>query len=387
MAVVSGSIAGIIAVLGELRDALGFSELSIGVIVACGFFASFIAQAGFARWADRGFGRQMATIGIAISAVALFVMVIADSVLMWSLSRAALGFAGGLVLPGVRRAATVLDPENVGENLGRLVIGEIGGFVFGPVIAATLVEVGGIRLPFLVFAILSVMFLPFVMRLPEDTGKRDEGAGLSFDLLKIPRLQGGLILIFGYFFLIGAFESVLPVMFEDDGQPAWVTGVSFTLFALPIVFVSTLAGRVADRVGPPKVAITGMAISAAVTMTYGLIPAIWMLMIVMMLVGFADGFGFIAGQVLISRSVPEDRQAGALGLMGAFEVLGAAIAAIPAAWMYGEVGAGPTWIAVGACALVLLALGAVRLRDTAPVNSSGLSTEWTPHDRHPSPTE
>lgn len=382
----SASIAGIIAVLGELRSELGFAETGIGIIVASGFLASFVAQVGFARFADRGYGRQLATIGIALSAAALLVMVVADTVLVWSLSRAALGFAGGLVLPGLRRAATVLDPENVGENLGRLIVGEIGGFVLGPIAASLLVELGGLRAPFMAFAILSLLFLPFVARLPDDNGERDETASFPFDLLKNRRLQSGLILIFGYFVLIGAFESVLPVMLEDDGARPTTIGLAFTAFAIPLVLVSTRAGRTADRVGPPRVAIAGMAISAAATATYGIIPNVWLLLALMTVVGFADGYGFIAGQVLISRSVAENRQAGALGLMGASEVLGAAVAAVPAAWLYGEYGKGLTWLIVALTALTLLTIGALRLRGTDPVNSSGVDLDWTPLDRHPTPT-
>lgn len=385
MGVMSASIGGIIAVLGELRAELAFTEIGIGVVVASGFLASFIAQIGFARFADRGHGRLMATIGIALSSAALFVMVFADGVVWWSLSRGALGFAGGLVLPGLRRAATVLDPDNVGENLGRLVVGEIGGFIMGPIVAALLVEAGGIRAPFLAFAVLSFAFLPFVVRLPDDRGQHDDRAGFPFDLLTRRRLQGGLILVFGYFFLIGAFESVLPVMLEDDGVRPTTIGIAFTGFAIPIVLVSARAGRTADRLGPPRIAFAGMAFSAAVASTYGFIPNTWILIGLMTLVGFADGYGFIAGQVLVSRAVPEHRQAGALGLMGATEVLGAGIAAIPAAWLYGEVGKGPTWLLVAVTSLVILALGAFRLRGTEPLNESGLDVEWTPVDRYPSP--
>jgi MFS family permease len=370
LGVVTGSIAGIIAILGELRDTFGFSEAAIGVIVAFGFLASFIAQAGFARFADRGFGRQMATIGIAMSAVALLIMVVADSVLVWTLSRAILGFAGGLVVPGLRRAASVLDPERAGENLGRLVLGDVVGFVLGPVVAAGLAEVGGIRAPFLVFAVASVLFLPFVMRLPDDRGEKDATAGLPLDLLKIRRLQGALILVFGYFVLIGAFESVLPVMFEDMGASSLVTGVAFTLFALPILFISARAGRTADRIGPPTVAIAGMALSAVGAVSYGSVGAIWLLIVMMVVTGFADGYGYIASQVMVSRAVPEARQAGALGLMGAAGVLGAGVSAFPAAWIYGEVGRQLAWFYIGAIALIILALGTVRLRNTEPQNSS-----------------
>ena len=113
---ISGAIGGIVALLGELRDELGFGRTSVGIIVASGFLAAFVAQVTLARFADRGYARQMATAGIALCAIALLVMVFANDIVTWSLSRAALGFGGGLTLPGVRRAAVVLDPENAGAH-------------------------------------------------------------------------------------------------------------------------------------------------------------------------------------------------------------------------------------------------------------------------------
>ena len=105
-AVTSAAIGGIIAVLGELRDELGVDNTEIGIIVSAGFLASFVAQIALAPLADRGHGRRMAIAGVVLSAMALFVMAVADGVLIWVLARAALGFAGGLLLPGIRRAAT-----------------------------------------------------------------------------------------------------------------------------------------------------------------------------------------------------------------------------------------------------------------------------------------
>lgn len=388
MAMVGVSIGGIVAVLGELRDELDFEEFEIGVIVAAGFLAAFVAQVGFARYSDRGYGREMAVVGTAVSALALLVMVFADSVAAWSLSRATLGFAAGLITPGIRRAATVLDPDKVGENLGRLVVGEVLGFVLGPAVAAGLVAVAGIRAPFLVLSIGTALFLPFVMRLPTDSGVKDSGrGGASFDLLRIRRLQGALILIFGYFTLIGAFEAVLPVMFQDRGGSAVHTGLAFTVLALPMALVSPWAGRFADRVGPARVATWGMALVGLASMTYGFLPGIIFPVIVMGLVGIGDGFGFTAGQVAVSRAVAEHRQAGALGLMGAAEVLGAGLAAVPAGFIYGAFGAGLAWFCAGALALVLVLVGHLRLRGTDPVSRAGGDLAWTPVDRHPEPRE
>ncbi len=386
LVVVGASIGGIIAVLGELREELGFSETEVGILVAAGFLASFVAQVGFSRFSDRGYGREMATIGTIISAVALFMMVVADSILVWSLSRAAVGFAGGLIVPGVRRAVTVLDPDRVGENLGRLVVGEVLGFVLGPAIAAGFVAVSGIRAPFLVFAIGTALFIPFVMRLPADSGSKDADAGkTSLDLLRNRRLQGALILVFGYFMLIGAFESVLPIMFKDRGGGAVFTGIAFTAFAIPMALVSPRAGRFADRVGAAKVATTGIAVVGLSAMSYGFLPGLILLTIVMGLAGIADGYGFTASQVAVSRAVPEHRQAGALGLMGASEVLGAGLAAIPAAALYGRFGAEVVWPIIGGSTLLVVLIGHLRLRGTEPVGTGGTDLAWTPIDRHPEP--
>lgn len=371
MAVTAGAIGGIIAVLGELRDELGFSETSIGVIVAAGFLASFVAQVGLARWADRGYARKMATIGVAVSAISLAVMVFADTVLTWSLSRAALGFAAGLTIPGLRRAASVLNPANVGENLARLVVGEVVGFILGPVVSAAFVVVGGIRAPFVAFAVGMVLFLPFVARLPPDQGKLDESTrATSFDLLRYRRLQGALMLVLGYFVMIGAFESVLPVMFQDRGGSAVTTGIAFTVLAIPIALVSRFAGRTADRIGPPKVATAGFVCAAAATLFFGYLPGLLLPILVMLLVGLADAFGLAGAQAAVARSVPEDRQAGALGLMGAAEVLGAGVAAIPAAVMYERSGSGPTWLTVGLVVLISVGLAHSRLHGTEPVRRS-----------------
>lgn len=369
MGVTAGGIGGIVTVLGELRDELGFSGTGIGVMVASGFVAAFVSQVTLARMADVGHARKMATAGIALSAAAMVVMVFARDLAVWILSRAALGFAGGLILPGVRRAASVRDPARAGENLGRMVVAETTGFIFGPTLTALLVWVGGIRLPFAVFAAAMLLFLPVAMRLPPDRGLLDvSGRATSFDLLRGRRLQGALTIVGGYFMMIGAWEAVLPVMFADRGAGAALTGITFTMVALPIMLVGTRAGRLADRVGPVRVTMAGLIAVSLSTMTFGVIPGVIPIAGVMMLVGFADGYGFTAAHAVVARAVPEQRQAAALGLMGAAEVAGAAVAALPAALMYDRLGSGPTWAAVGVTVLVLVVAGWFRIRGTVPVS-------------------
>ena len=371
MGVTTGSIGGIIVVLGPLRDEQGFSDTEIGIVVAGGFLAAFAAQVALAPYADRGHGRAMAVAGVALGAAALGAMAVLDGIAAWTASRAALGFSAGLVLPGLRRAASVMNPAKAGENLGRLMVGEVLGFVAGPVISAVMVTVGGLRAPFVAFAAGMALFLPVVARLPADRGLTDARRRSSLDLLGRPRLQGALIMILGYFVVVGAFEAVLPVMFQDrDGDPIH-TSIAFTVLALPIAAVGPRAGRLADRLGPARMAAAGMGVVAVLTATYGFWPGLAAPMAVMALVGVADGFGATAGQVAVARAVPEQRQAGAMGLMGAVEVLGAGVAAIPAAVAYDLWGERPAWVVTGAASLVLIFAGWLRMRDPGPATADG----------------
>ena len=371
MAVTSSAIGGIIAVTGELRDVLGFTEGAIGIVVAAGFFGSFFAQIAFSRLADLGHGRQMAIIGIALSSVALFTMALADPLWLWIVARGLLGFAVGLVTPGVRRAASVHNPDKVGENLGRLVVGDMSGFLLGPVAVAAMAALFGFRTPFFVLAIGMALFVPIVTRLPADSGLLDtSGRRHSFDLLRVQRLQGALLLVVGYFALIGAWEAVMPVMFADRGGTPFTTGLAFTLLGVPMLLFSTRAGRAADRIGPPKVATAGLIVVAVSTMSYGFIPGIALLVAIMGVLGTADAFGFTATQVAVSRAVPQDRQAAALGLMGATQVFAAGVAAFPAAMLYQRTGDKVTWVTVGLIMLILIALGNARLRGTHPVSGA-----------------
>ncbi len=374
MAAIGASIGGIVAVLGDLRDELGFTDTEIGFVVTSGFAAAFVSQVTLARFADRGHGRAMATAGVMITVIALAAMTVADDVGWWIAARGALGFAAGLAMPGLRRAAAVMDPERVGENLGRMVVGEMGGFLAGPIVAAVFVETVGIRAPFVAFAVGMAVFVPFVVRLPPDQGAIDTNKVASFGLLRVRRLQGALLVIGGYFSLIGSWEAVMPIMFKDRGGGSLEVGIIFTVLVLPVLFLSPSAGRFADRVGPPTVAVVGTAVSAAGMTLFGIVPGLVWPVVVMLGFGVFDAFGFTAAQVAVSRSVPEERQAAALGLMGAVEVLGAGATALPAALLYDNFGAGPTWAASGLFSLAVVMLGALRFRGTHPAQTTAIVT-------------
>ncbi len=372
MALNAAALGGPVALFGEIRDELGFTSTAMGVIVAAGFMTAFVVQVTLAPHADRGQGRRMATAGLVMATLALLVMALADDVVTWTLCRGLLGFGGGLVFPALRRAASVFDPERVGENLGRMITGEVVGFTLGPLGAALLARVWGIRAPFVVLAVALALFWPLVVRLPADRGRQDEARHSNpLGLLRRRRLQGGLLLVGGYFFLIGGWESVLPVMLQDRGGGALHTALAFTVMSVPVGLVGPLAGRTADRLGPVRVTATGVSIVGVALMAYGWAPGLAVPIGALAGLGVICSFGFTGGQVVVSRAVPEDRQAAALGLYGATEVLGAGVIALPAAALYDRAGAGLTWLSIGVAMLASVLIGLLLIRGTVAESSPG----------------
>lgn len=367
----SGSISAVIALLGELRDTVGMSDLGAGVVVMSGFVAALVALVTLAPLADRGHGPRMIQIGLLLGTAGLVLMAVAPSTGVFVLGRAITGFGEGMILPGVRRVAAVLDPTKVAENLGRLMVGEVVGMVIGPVIAGALAAVGTVRTPLLFFAVAHLAFLPLALRLPPDPGEKSTERRTSFDLLRRRTFVGSLVIIGGYLMLLGAIEAVIPLQLSDEGVGTFGIGLTFAAFALPLAAVSRIGGRTADRVGNLRMTVAGLAVIAVLTpslaFTDGLVPVL----VLFALYGLADGFAFTAAQSVVSSSVPEDRQAAALGLSGAVEVGGAGLAALPAAAVYAGLGETVLWFGVTAVMLAMVAGGAVLVRTGRARSAAG----------------
>ena len=85
------------------------------------------------------------------------------------------------------------EPEHLGNNLGRLLAADVGGFAAGPAVSALLVGPFGIPAPFLVIAGATLLALPFVARNAPSPRRRATGSSASpFDLLRIRPFAGAV---------------------------------------------------------------------------------------------------------------------------------------------------------------------------------------------------
>ena len=360
----SAGLGSIIVLLAEIRNELGLTETGIGLAIAAGFAAAFVANIIMAPHADRGRAPAMLRGGLALGVVGLLVLAVGQDLWHYVLGRAVFGFALGTAGPAARRTVIVADPANLGRNMGRLGAWDIGGFVAGPMIAAGLNMIGGFRLTFWVMAIALAALLPTAFRAQPDTAARDEeGLGLN-GLLRIRRLVGAFFVVAAYFVFIGAFEAVWVLEMDTRGATQTTLAIGITLAALPIALLSPLGGSLAQRYGARRWAIGGVASITLLTTFYGLVPGVAALVAITMATSVMEGFTFPSAPMLVAAAVAENRQASAQGLMGAVEVATAAVAATVTAVIYDNHGDLVAWIVTASTMAILLLIGAILTRPT-----------------------
>ncbi len=348
--------------LDDYREEYGISEGSLGILVGIGFLSGFVAQILIAPLADRGHARRLVFVGTALNVTGLAVMALGTSLPILLIGRFVNGIGIGAAVPAIKRIVILADPDNLGRNLGRLVSADVAGFAAGPAIAAVLVGPFGIAAPFVVVATATVLVAIPLLRIHVAETVDDTSPGLALDLLGNRSLVGALTLGAAVFLMIGGFDALWAVVHDDLETAEWIANVGITLFALPLIVLASTGGKLAQRIGPFPVAVLGLLAGATFMALYGVVPTGGAIFAVAMVHALSDGLTIASTGVAVAVTVPEDRQAGAQGLLGGAQTLTAGLTAIVIGAMYESFGR--TWayatIAVGM--VVLVAVGAAMAR-------------------------
>ncbi len=346
-------------VVGDYRDEYGISETEIGMLIGAGFLSAFVAMIFIAPIADRGHARRLIMVGVVANFFGLLLMAFGTSLAPLLLGRIVSGVGIGAAHPAIRRLVILSDPENLGQNLGRLLSASVFGFAFGPAVSAVLVGPFGLAAPFLVVAVTNIAIFPFTAAVTI-TEKIDEtGHRLALDLLRSRVVAGAVLLGAAVFLMIGTFDALWDVVHEDLGTNDWVANLGITLFAAPLIIFGPFGGRLAQRIGPFRVGAVGLSIGAAFIFTYGQLPSGEWIFTVGLIHAMSDGLTLTAPGVAIAMAVPEERQAGAQGVMGAAQALTAGITAIVVGSLYDNSGRAIAYGTAAAAMVLVIAIAVV----------------------------
>ena len=377
----------IFPLLPTLQSQLDISTADIGFVAAAGFAASLAAELLVAPFADRGRARTMGVAGVVLMTAALLGSAMATE--SWHLiaGRALGGLGLGVFMAAASALLVRADPARAGEALGRLGAAELAGIALGPLAsglaiafaspAAILAWSGAV-----VLIGVAPVLLAFRERTDPDAAAAGQAAGaaearaagggsaaasvdpaarpprVSFDLLRSPMVVGVLLLYGAVMVPTGAYDGIWPRFMADIGASEWLTALSYTLFAVPFALVAGWAGRLADRRGGVSAYVRGAVVLVPIVALYGVIGNPW----VATGVGFVESSGqalaFIGAAAAMAQAVPAARAGASQGLMRAFGLLMATIAAALSGIAYES---GGPLVLFGGTAIVVVVIAAAGL--------------------------
>ena len=250
-----------------------------------------------------------------------------------------------------------LDPDNLGQNMGRLLAADVFGFATGPAISAILVGPFGIPAPFVVVAAITLILLPIVARVPVQESVEQSEHRFALDLLRIRPFAGAAILGAVAFAMIGAFDALWDVVHKDLGTTDWIANLGITLFGLPLIFLGPPGGRLAQTFGPFKLSSIGLLFASGIMCLYGFLPSGGLIFTVAMVHAVSDGLTISSAGVAVGMVVPADRQAGAHGVVGAAQAVSAGVMAAMTGALYEAYGQTTAYVAAAAVMLVMTLTG------------------------------
>ena len=102
-----------------------------------------------------------------------------------------------------------------------------------------------------------MLLLPFVARVSVRETVDAVQPRLAIDLLRIKPFAGAVIMGSAVFVMIGTFDSLWALVHKDLGTSEWIANLGITLFALPLIVLGPIGGRLSQTIGPFKVATGG----------------------------------------------------------------------------------------------------------------------------------
>jgi len=374
--VVLGASAGLVfPLLPELQKAYHLPTWSLGVMSAATFFTNVTTQLVLGGQADRGRARLMVLGALGLSTVALVWFGFGTTLLAFTGARALSGVAIGMFTPAARAIVAMSDPARVGQRLGRLASADLGGFIAGPVIGVTIVQVTSLKTPFWIFAALVAATLvalaasPFPAAGPLRT--RPAGQRTSVDLLRHGSVRVAVLLSVALFLPVGVYDSLWSRYLEDRGASALFTGLSLTGYGIPFVVLAALGGRVADRFGPVRSCLATFWVIVPVVFVYGLLPRPGLIITMAFVDAVFQAIAIPASQAAMVEACPPGRIGAGQGLAGASAQLAAGCTALVAAPVYGRWGAAVVFGGASVTIAVLAVAAAVVNRRSAPRGPRG----------------
>jgi len=232
-------------------ESQGASVAIIGAMASAYLLSNFLFQYPSGWLADRWGRKPMMVCSLLGQAgLSLVYLFISDPVL-FVLLRFAEGIVAAAFLPSARALiADAVPEEKRGEAFGIFGAFLNMGFLFGPALGG-IIGAFGYAHPFISAALFRLLAVTLVMVMVRSHVRRQQQEAMVVvrlkELFTIP-LIGSYLLAFGDFLYLGFDITLVPLWMHDHlgASVQWI-GISYIFWSLPVIILSPISGRIADR--------------------------------------------------------------------------------------------------------------------------------------------
>jgi len=368
--------------LPSLAAAVGADPLVTGFIFTAPAVVSAVASTPGGYLSDRWGRRPVISVGVTLSALSVTGLAFAGSPAVLIVLRGFDALFRAFVSPAVTAyIGDVYPEENRGSAFGAYQTSAMIGAAVGPAVGGFIASVFGIRVPFLVLGVGTllggVLLLAFLPAADDgNTSGEDGNKGESLDLLPdISRESVGLFLsvpavawlCYGFLNELGTTmldPTFAPLLQTTVGRGAAYAGTTYSIMAVALLVFMPIGGRFADRASRTTVlnisslgwavVLIGLAVA-----TSPLVPPV-----LLFLGGIFSAFAAPASQALRYEIAPDGREATFTGITGTASSVGRAVGPTLAGAMTGLYGVRLTAVVAGLSWLVSIPLLAFFVPDS-----------------------
>jgi MFS family permease len=348
---VGTGVGSILPILPLFLRERGGSYAIVGVVVGANLVAQFIGQYPAGRLSDR-IGRGPLMIGgLVVAGIAVAAFALPVSINWLIVLRFIQGLGAAAFRPGSRAVVADLVPEGErGIAYGWLSGADMGGLIFGPALGGVLAVFGRVTVfeatgIAMLIAAAVVAFALDPRRLPVDAERRPAPTP-SREVLRagVAAVRGLVMVSIGIGFLYGIYNVVWSLFMKSIGATDWEVGLSFSLFALPLVLTAPLAGWAADRLDRRWLGTGSTAISCALAPVYPLLHSVPAVIGVGVVEATAAAFAEPAINAFLMSAVSPEERGRAAGTVGTAETAAKAVGALLGGGLFGLGVAVPFWV-------------------------------------------